>query len=212
MKARNILLVFLISAFAIPALATSTSIFGNMYSGRDSMGFLVSTNQEGWQSDAPVGPIFIGFSTVGVPTTVQFGARAWQGTGYAEASGPWGQTTILQGGVGVLGTFTFTSTEPGPVSITIPAMVFASLQAYDEQSNALLGELEFTSHGRAILQGDSDGQFIQWNFGTVVFPAAVVPEPSTIMLVGSGLFSIVGVARRRRAHKRAESIRARQRA
>jgi hypothetical protein len=153
------------------------------------------------KNSAPLGStIFLDFSTVGVPTTIHFGASAWQGPGFAEASGQWGSTTNLGGGIAVTGSFTFQSTTPGFVSITIPVTLFASLQAFEEDSNVLLANLEFTSHGRAMLQGESDGHSIQWTFGEVVFPTAVVPEPSTFVLAGSGLFTIM--ARRRRAHRK----------
>jgi PEP-CTERM motif len=202
MKTSKILLAVLMLLFAIPSLATSTSISGSLFSGFDSMGFTVFNDLDGsfWLSSAPTGPLFLGFSTVGVPTVIDFGARAWQGPGFAEAGGPWGSTTNLGGGIGVTGSFTFQSTTPGPVSVTIPVTLFASLQAFQEDSDVLLANLDFTSHGRATLQGESDGHSIQWTFAEVVFPTAVVPEPSTLLLAGSGLFTIL--ASRRRAQKK----------
>jgi hypothetical protein len=65
----------------------------------------------------------------------------------------------------------------------------------------VLGTLELSGeHGIATLTGFSDGTNIEWEFGRVEFPVAVVPEPSTLLL-GAGFVAIL------RGWKRGKALR-----
>ena len=187
------------------ALATSTlvaradtfSIFGSVYGGSDAMGFKVTSLENGgsvWWSAAPCcGPTVVVSSFKAQKTTFEFEAFAWQGPGFAEATGPWGTTTNLGGSIRVSGIFWYSSSLTGSPRITVPVVLVGDLQAFDNNGH-LLGTLNFKRHGLATLTGEREGDSVNWLFANVDFPK--VPEPSSYLLVGSGLIAMLRVYRR----------------
>ena len=139
--ARTLAIALTFVTSTLVARADSFSISGNVYAGSDMMGFKVSSLLDGgsqWRSAAPCcGPPIVAISQMGQKTTFDFTAFAWQGEGFAEATGPWGTTTNLGGSIFVLGTILFNSSLTGSVSIKVPVLVVGNLQALDANTTCL---------------------------------------------------------------------------
>lgn len=197
--ARTLAIALTFVTSMLVARADSFSISGNVYAGSDMMGFKVSSLLDGgsqWRSAAPCcGPTIVAISQMGQKTTFDFTAFAWQGEGFAEATGLWGTTTNLGGSIFVSGTILFNSSLTGSVSIKVPVLVVGNLQALDA-NNHLLGTLNFERHGVATLLGVTNGPYVEWYYAGVDFPKTVVPEPASLLLVGSGFLAVLRAIKR----------------
>lgn len=207
---------------SLPAVANSVSSVaatGYGYLGGTSDGLSVNAGIFSAYSGAPDGPSYIGFGMVGVPMDLSFEAIPFSGRGFTWVSIGSQFTDILTGGIiFTTGTFTVpasalvTGTFTTPVDVVGQVMAFQDLG--DGRRGPLMASFFLSGTGTATLQiqdfGNDNflivsgaGYFKNIN-GTLI---TAIPEPSSLLLIGTGLVAFGAVAGRNRDFLRRARLR-----
>jgi hypothetical protein len=197
------------------AFADNVSVTGTGYLGADTNGLTVNAGAFTAGSGAPGGPgFFLGATPLNAPLTITWTSSAFSGFGYAAVNVGTQFTDILSGGI----QFT-TPTFSVPASalltgvFTAPVTVIGELQAFQDlllgnsgggfEQGPLMATLNFTGTGLATFHIQDAGQgLFTITVATAQFTGAgtltTVPEPGSLLLMGTGFASLLGSWRFRR--------------
>lgn len=203
----GLVVLCLLLSVSLPASANSVSVTGFGYQGNTTDGLGVNTGLFSAFSAAPDGPGILGFGMVGVPMTLSFSPFAFPGPGYTEVSIGKQFTDILMGGIDfTTGTFTVPASALVTGIFTVPVSVLGQVMAFRDLGGGvkgpLMASLSFAGTGTVTLglADDGNGAFIigaaVGNFTNISGNLTVLPEPSSLLLVGTGLLALRTVARR----------------
>jgi hypothetical protein len=193
--------------FTIATLANADSIVGVVGAasvGNDTYSLSFSGGNFSGYSVSPVGPVFLGSGTFGVPKTFDFGVIAWQGEWYAGAQIGAFYTDILRGGIGFTANLNVPTSALFTGSFTAPITVGGYLEAFQDLTRGqgyftdgpLLGSLQFAGAGTGTFTIQDAGAndyvilFADATFSGTGVESTVVPEPMSLLLVGSGLSAL----------------------
>jgi hypothetical protein len=189
-----------------PANAGSFPITGTaILDGNDEQAF-VTGGPLSLLTQAPGGPLLVGIYSPGVVNFLS-------GVGmYSALNGGFGlvtfgsqSTDMVTGGLGFSGTFTLPALPDGTdFTITFPVTMIGNGIAYQDLSGtkgAQIFDLAFQGSGTVTLHGGfGNGQYyVDGLNGSFNGSATVVPEPSSVLLLGAGLAGMVAMRRKLRA-------------
>jgi hypothetical protein len=140
--------------------------------------------------------------------TFSFGADAFPGPGYTEVRIGNKFTDILTGGIiFTTGTFTVPASALVTGTFTTPVDVVGQVMAFQDQG-PLMASVSFMGKGTTTLQitGNGENTFLivsaEGDFKNISGNLTVVPEPASLLLMGTGLIALGTVAGRRRGFPR----------
>jgi len=196
---------------ALLASADSVTVTGHAYAGNDADGIFVNAGSFTGYSVAPGGVINVGFGMVGVPLTLSWSSQtALPGDGSTLINVGNQVTDIVFGSVISTGTFTVPASALAAGTFTAPVDVSGQLQAFRDLTlgtgnvtmGPLMATLLFSGTGTATFQLSGGGDSYAIGFTDVTFTdkgtMTVVPEPTSLFLVGTGLASLAMTVRRKR--------------
>jgi hypothetical protein len=210
-------LIFLALLVSISAAhADSISVTGSGVLGGDIDRLQVSAGSFSAYSAAPAGPSFVlGASPVGVQVTLEWGVVPFSGPGFTTVNLGNQFTDILTGGITFTSTFTIPASALVSGTFTAPISVMGGLGAYQDlllgqgqgsyETGPLMGTLQFVGTGMATFEISDVGQGLYHitsadaTFTGQGMLTSVTPEPSSFLLMGSGIAGLWGVWRRKRS-------------
>jgi hypothetical protein len=195
------------------ARGDSVTVTGFGFLGNDNNGVSVTAGIFSAFSAAPGGPSFIsGLSTVGVPMTLSWSSSAFFGPGSTQVSVGNQATDILNAVIFYTASFTIPASALANGTFTTPVAAVGQFQAFRDltfgQGNLtpgpLMATLGFTATGTATFQFENLGQgFFLITEANSVFEGKgtlqIVPEPTSLFLMGTGLAALAGIVRRKRS-------------
>jgi hypothetical protein len=207
---RNIARCILVFALAwVPALANASSfpITGTSQLDGSDITDIVNGGPLSLLTQAPSGPNLVGgpFSPGLVNFSLDVPMFSAINGGYAYVTFGNQSTDMVMGGLIFSGTFTVPVQPNGTGStVTFPVTMIGNGIAYQDLSGTKgpqIFDLAFSGSGTVTVQGAFvNGQYYV-DSGAASFngTATVVPEPSSVLLLGTGLAGIVGMRRKLRA-------------
>jgi len=206
-----VILCFVVAS-ALPATATSVSVTGTGHVGGFSTGFdITSAGFTAFESLNGGGQGYITTGTVGVPLTLIWSVGAFPGPELQTTATVGGQFTDLVGG-GLVFTSTFTIPASALLSgtFTVPVDVTGYFIALQDLSlgkgyitpGPFIGGLKFTGTGTATFDildlGQGSYEIVSASSTFSGTGSAVTPEPTSLLLMGTGLVALGLVVRRKR--------------
>jgi hypothetical protein len=192
-----------IACMSRPASANSVGVNGAAYGGNDSNGLSLSAGTASIFSAAPIGFRQVGSGTAGIPMTLSFWVLPWSGPDNAIVNIGGKFTDILRGtGILFTGSFTVPLSALAKGTFTAPISFASQLLAYQDLTlgqgyvtpGPLMASLVSNGTGMGTFQliDIGNGQFIIPD-ATFEFKGsgnlAIVPEPGSLFLLGTGLAS-----------------------
>ena len=204
----GLVVLSIVLCVSLPASANGVSVTGYGYQGATADGLGLNAGIFSAFSAAPDGPGTLGSGMVGVPMTFSFSPFTFPGPDNTEVSIGNKFTDILLGGIiFTTGTFSVPASALITGTFTTPVNVVGQVMAFQDLGGGvqgpLMGTLSFTGTGTVTLQlqDDGNGAFIilsaQGNFQNINGNLTVVPEPSSLLLMGTGLMAMGSLARRK---------------
>jgi len=214
---RKLLSVFLLLSSVIAIVSTahanSVSVTGYEVAGLDVNSFVLTAGSFYGGSGAPGGPgTFSDAFPLGVEQMFTWGSSAYTGPDLTFVQVGNQVTDILTGGIIFKSTFTIPASALVAGVFTAPVSVMGEVTAYQDLTlgqgeftqGPLMAILKFSGTGLGTFQLEDAGQ------GLVVISVArvdftdqgtlttVVPEPTSLLLMGTGISSLLGLARFKR--------------
>lgn len=204
----------IVIAISSVTFADSVSVVGSGYLGSDLDGLSVNAGSFSATSAAPGGPsLLFGFHSIDTLITESWGSAAFSGPGFTTVNIGNQFTDILVGGPSFTSTFSVSAADLAAGFFIAPVTVTGELQAFQDlllgtgtgeyQTGPLMATLQFTGTGLGTFQIVDAGQGgFDTVFGAVSFTGngtltTVVPEPNSLFLMGTGILSLFGIARRK---------------
>jgi hypothetical protein len=214
----GLVVLCILACVSVPANANSVNVTGLGYLGGDSDAVGASAGTFSAFSAAPFGPSEVGGGVAGVPMTLSFSPSAYPGPGFTVVNIGNRFTDILTGGIiFTTGTFTVPASALVTGTFTTAVNVVGQVMAFQDlgggKQGALMATLTFAGTGTVTLylQDVGENQFViiqaVGEFKNISGTLTVVPEPATLLLIGTGLVALGAVAGRDRGLLRRAPLR-----
>jgi hypothetical protein len=206
-----VVLCFLLTN-SLTASADSVSVTGTGDLGNDNISVSVTAGTFSAFSVTPGGPSAVGnFALAGVPMTLSWSAVPFFGPGSTEVNVGNQSTDILDGVIFFTASFTIPASALATGTFTTPVDASGGFQAFQDLTlgqpgnitpGPLMATLDFTAVGTATFQLEDlgEGVYIIRSADSVFKGKGtlqIVPEPTSLFLVGTGLAALAVIVRRK---------------
>lgn len=211
-KPFTLVLLACLFSLVVAARADNVSITGSANFGTDVADFSVTAGSFSASSSAPGATGTFAMGSFNMPQTLNWGAGAYSGQAFAYVKLGTQFTDVLGGGLSFQSIFTVPESALLIGYFTAPVTVTGSLQAFQDLTlgqysyvqGPLMATLGFSATGMGTFYIEDVGQgLFAITEASITFTGngtlnTVVPEPGSILLMGTGLSSLLGLSRFKR--------------